>query len=108
MHPLVIVLKHLIPALQSIKQDLERESTASPQPQAETHIHYDSARTEEPKAMLTIQEASAFLSISKAWLCNKVSQRQIPHYKMGSRVLFSQEKLREWLRRATCIPKCRS
>lgn len=45
------------------------------------------------KTLLTIDEASKFLSLSKTTLYSKVSRREIPFMKRSKRLYFSQEEL---------------
>ena len=54
--------------------------------------------------MLNIAEASTLLGLSKATLYKYICQRTIPHYKIGSRVLFDEQKLQSWLEARTIEP----
>lgn len=49
------------------------------------------------KDVLTIDEASIFLGISKSTLWKYTSQNKIPHYKSGKRLYFKKSELEEWM-----------
>ncbi|MCC8114305.1 MAG: helix-turn-helix domain-containing protein [Bacteroidales bacterium] len=50
------------------------------------------------KTMLTVNEASKFLGMSKAYLYKLTSQRKIKHYKPGGKTLyFKAEDLLEYM-----------
>ncbi|MBF9018633.1 MULTISPECIES: helix-turn-helix domain-containing protein [unclassified Oceanispirochaeta] len=49
------------------------------------------------KKSLTILETSEYLNLSKATLYKYTSEARIPHYKIGSRILFNVAELDEWL-----------
>lgn len=49
------------------------------------------------EALLNIQEVASYLNISTSTLYRWVHQKKIKHYKIGSRVLFSQEFLNEFI-----------
>jgi len=97
MNTVLTVLKHLIPALQVIQQELQREGKETVTPAAAKAERPIQTVLERRKAMLTVSEASEFLSISRSWIYKMVSLGDMPHYKLGSRVLFSEAKLLEWL-----------
>jgi excisionase family DNA binding protein len=52
--------------------------------------------TPEPEIM-TITQASAFLSIAKQTLYHYTSTRAIPHFKRGKKLYFKKHELIEWL-----------
>ena len=47
--------------------------------------------------LMGLKEASAFLGLSPATLYKYINQRKVPFTKIGSRVLFKPEALREWV-----------
>lgn len=47
--------------------------------------------------LLTIQEASDLLKLSVSTIYRLTSQKRIPFYKVGGKVLFDSEKLTAWL-----------
>ena len=55
---------------------------------------------------MTVDEAAAYLGLSKRYLYNLTSARRIPHKKVGPRaVRFDREALADWLRaRTTDVP----
>lgn len=50
----------------------------------------------EPKLM-TIQEASSFLSLSKQTLYGLTSRNQIPFHKKGKKLYFLDQELKDWI-----------
>ena len=59
-----------------------------------------------PKETLTVKEAAAYLGLKANYLYKLTSQRQIPHYKYGGRiVLFDRAALEAWKsRRMQAVP----
>lgn len=51
--------------------------------------------------LLNVQEAASYLRISTSTLYRWVHQKKIKHVKIGSRVLFSQEYLDEFIKNNT-------
>ncbi len=56
------------------------------------------------RAFLTIQEAAHYTGIAVTTLYKWVSQRKIPHIKMGRLVKFDPRKLDEWIKQQTVMP----
>lgn len=54
-------------------------------------------KSTEPE-ILTIDEAAAFLKISKATVYEKTSEKKIPHFKKGNRLYFYRTDLEAWIR----------
>ena len=53
----------------------------------------------QAKNVLTLEEASKFLNISKSYLYKLTSAQQIPHYKpSGKMVYFERTALESWMR----------
>ena len=53
---------------------------------------------------MTIQEVAELTGVSVTTLYKWVSQRKIPHIKMGSLVKFDPVKLDEWIKQQTRMP----
>ena len=49
------------------------------------------------KEFLTINEASVFISQSKSSIYKKTMNLEIPHYKVGKKLLFKRCDLIEWI-----------
>jgi excisionase family DNA binding protein len=49
------------------------------------------------EAVMDVKNAAEFLKISEAKLRRMVTDNLIPHFRIGSRVLFSRRKLNEWI-----------
>ena len=47
--------------------------------------------------LLSIEEAAELLGLGKPTVYRLTSQRKIPFYKVGSRVLFDADRLTAWL-----------
>ena len=60
------------------------------------------------KALLTIEEAAELLKLSIKTLYTYVERESIPHIRLGRRVLFSTEKLEEWVNNCSILPGGRS
>lgn len=56
------------------------------------------------KPFLTINEASHYTGVSVPTLYKWVSQRKIPHIKMGRLVKFDPAKIEEWIKQQTVMP----
>jgi excisionase family DNA binding protein len=52
----------------------------------------------QPQPM-TVEEAAAFLHLSKQTIYRLTSRSEIPHYKQGKRVYFVRGELSEWIQR---------
>ena len=52
---------------------------------------------ENHTTLLNIQEAAALLNLAVATIYEKTSQRTIPHYKHGKKVLFKKSELLAWV-----------
>jgi excisionase family DNA binding protein len=48
------------------------------------------------KEILTINALASFLDISKSTIYKKVMDREIPFYKLGSKLYFKKEEILEW------------
>jgi excisionase family DNA binding protein len=106
MHTLLTVLNHMVPALLAIQKDLETDRMELSQSASVTNDEHKQPQGLPRRHLLSMSDASRFLSISKTSLYRLTSQRQIPHYKIGGKVLFTEAKLWEWLeQRAIAIRK---
>jgi excisionase family DNA binding protein len=56
------------------------------------------------RPLLTIQQASQITGVSIPTLYKWVSQRKIPHIKMGRLVKFDPIKLDEWIKEQSVMP----
>ena len=55
-------------------------------------------KAEIPERFLNIQEAAKVLNLTKATLYTKVSKNEVPHFKQGNRLYFSNIELIEYLK----------
>lgn len=53
--------------------------------------------TPPEKTILTISEAGELTNLAKQTLYAMTSQRLIPHFKRGKRVLFRRDELEQWM-----------
>lgn len=52
---------------------------------------------ENQSTLMGIQEAAALLNLAVATLYEKTSQRTIPHYKHGKKIMFKKSELLAWV-----------
>ncbi len=96
MHAATIVLRHLIPALQAIEKEIkEAESRELPSKEAETRIQVQPEA--RPKRLIGVDEAAALLGLKASTIYKYVMIRKIPFYKLGTRTIFKEQQLLEWL-----------
>jgi len=88
-----IILRHLVPALQAIQRDLADAEMRD----AVLQLKSESASREGSKRFYKVKEAAAFLNVSEALIRKLTGTRRIPCYKIGSRVMFSEEQLLGWV-----------
>ena len=94
-----IILRHLIPALQAIQRDLQDAEREAPSREPPTRVKPPVQQTTAPsKKLLKLSEAAAFLGVSNSWLYRKTMTRKIPFIKLGSRTMFSEERLVAWVK----------
>lgn len=55
--------------------------------------------------LCTIFEASLLLHVSESTLYRWVHQKKIEYIKLGSRVMFSEESLKEFIKNNTIVPE---
>ena len=53
---------------------------------------------EQPEKLLTIEEASAFLHLTKQTIYSKVSRGEIPYMKRSKRLYFSRQELLDYIK----------
>jgi|GEM_PF-1095314 len=92
-----VILRHIVPALQSIQRDiLDAEIRgAAQQPKSEPTPREGSG---EPKRFYQVSEAAEFLNVSESLIRKFLMTKRIPHFKIGRRVLFSEEQLLSWVK----------
>lgn len=56
------------------------------------------------RRLLTIKEAAQYTSLSVHTLYTMVSQRRVPHVKVGRLVKFDLEMLDRWIKQQTVMP----
>jgi excisionase family DNA binding protein len=104
MDTMLLFLGHLIPALEALRHELE-EVNRQVQLQARnlsTRVGAEiQTNASGPKSVtkqtLSVPEASAMLGLRRSTLYKYTCQRVIPYYKLGSRILFDEQKLRSWM-----------
>jgi excisionase family DNA binding protein len=87
-----IILRHIVPALQAIQRDLEAERAAPPRESPPKQ-----APPAPSKKLLNTKEAAEYLGVSVFTIYKLSAGGQLPHYKVGSRTLFREEQLLDWL-----------
>ena len=58
----------------------------------------------QPLGLLTIQQAAEYTGIKAQTLYKWVSERKVPHIKLGRLLRFDHRLLDEWLARKTVMP----
>lgn len=53
--------------------------------------------TSDTRDILTVDEALRYLRIARPTLYRYTSQKRIPHFHVGRKVLFDRQELDEWL-----------
>lgn len=48
---------------------------------------------------MTVKEAAPYIGSSEYKLREMVNNKEIPHYRIGNRIMFRKEKLDEWIER---------
>ena len=56
------------------------------------------------RRLMTIQEASQYTGLSTHTLYTMVSQKRIPHVKLGRLVKFDREALEKWIKQQSVMP----
>ena len=46
---------------------------------------------------LTVRELSKWIKISTSKIYTMVGEKQIPHMKVGGKLLFDKEKIKQWM-----------
>jgi excisionase family DNA binding protein len=105
---LSIVLRHLIPTLQAIQRELHEIETQTAaikkaEPPKQETVPKETGGTR--KALLTAKEAAAHLGISKVSLYRLITGEKIPHYRIGRRILISEQHLTTWLAGFENVPR---
>lgn len=52
---------------------------------------------QDESVLINIQEAAAFLNLAVSTICEKTSERLIPHYKHGKKIMFKRSELLAWV-----------
>jgi excisionase family DNA binding protein len=60
-------------------------------------IREETANNENAATLLNIQEAAALLNLAVATIYEKTSERLIPHYKHGKKIMFKKSELLAWV-----------
>jgi len=105
MNTTLLLLKHLIPALEAFRYEMEEDEAKraaakarDPTGVAEPKSNNQAPSLEPPgKKVLNLAEVSTMLGMCKLSLYKLTSQRGIPFFKIGSRLLFDEQKLRAWM-----------
>ena len=96
-----IVLRHLIPALQAIQDEIsEMESGEVALKESETKKHLQPEKQSfatRQDGLLNVSQAAAFLGLKKTTIYQLTCSRRIPYYKVGSRTMFKEQQLLAWL-----------
>jgi excisionase family DNA binding protein len=105
MKTLLIVLNHLIPALEAIRKDLNSEIAQKPEEDRITREELQDImgklnKSSKQKKFLTLEQVSDLLGLSKGYLYKQTSSKKIPYYKIGRKIVFEESKLNSWLEKS--------
>lgn len=53
--------------------------------------------TEKLNDLYTVKELSQWLRLSKSQVYTLVAEKKIPYFKIGGKLLFDKEKIKNWL-----------
>ncbi len=91
-----IVLKQLIAALQAIDAELSCLSAETKAPPLQSNDAAAASATGRSH-LLTVSALADRLNLSKATIYKLVCSKRIDHYKLGSRVLFDERHVEDYL-----------
>jgi excisionase family DNA binding protein len=57
----------------------------------------DKIETSDHATLINIQEAAALLNLAVATIYEKTSEKLIPHYKHGKKIMFKKSELLAWV-----------
>ena len=98
MNVATIWLKHLIPALQAIQEDInELDRQQAKEAEKGRHVQATEGPTETQPRLLSVPEATAFLGLKVPTIYQLTCSRRIPFYKVGTRTMFKERQLLDWL-----------
>ena len=100
MNVATIWLKHLIPALQAIQDEinaLDNQQAKEAEKVRSAPAKEREGATETRPRLLSVPEAAAFLGLKVPTIYQLTCSRRIPFYKVGTRTMFKQQKLLDWL-----------
>lgn len=60
-------------------------------------LHERHERSNHESSLINVQEAAALLNLAVATLYEKTSERLIPHYKHGKKLMFKKSELLAWV-----------
>lgn len=49
------------------------------------------------KQYLTVKELCEWIRLSRSTVYTLISENQIPHFKLGGKILFDREKIQNWI-----------
>ncbi|MCK5138067.1 MAG: helix-turn-helix domain-containing protein [Bacteroidales bacterium] len=81
-------VQHLLQEIAYIKNHLLNKAATTATP----------ASPETEKELLTVEDVSKMLNISKGAIYNMTSARQIPFFRRGGRIYFDRVEIDEWIR----------
>lgn len=51
------------------------------------------------KNLLTISEVCKILQVKESWLRKRITLKEIPYVKIGGKIRFDEEQLKEWIKK---------
>jgi excisionase family DNA binding protein len=99
MNVATIWLKHLIPALQAIQDEINALDNQAKEAEKDRGAPAKEREgvTETRPRLLSVPEAAAFLGLKVPTIYQLTCSRRIPFYKVGTRTMFKERQLLDWL-----------
>lgn len=91
-----MVLRHLLAALKAIEQELPETPENNDGDRGDDRNAPAEHQSRQP-SLLTVSELAQRLSLSRATIYKMIVERRIDHYKLGSRVLFGEHHVDDFL-----------
>lgn len=93
----VIVLKYLIMDSEMIFQYSRDEFKSLLKETLREILAEDKIESSDQTVLINIQEAAALLNLAVATVYEKTSEKLIPHYKHGKKIMFKKSELLAWI-----------
>lgn len=108
MNTVLLVLKHVIPALEAMRLELqEQEDHKMKRGDSEASVERrgdeegmrggQTDRSPSHRKLLRLADVCEMFGVSRSCLWRLTTKQDIPYFRLGGRVLFEEERLRAWM-----------